>query len=267
MNRITAVFQSESVTIERFDHPRHYVQCDHDLEATRDVAVTFVERGRFSIHEGKEFWHFQHRDVLVSVPGKFRHYRHFEECPDDVCLSISFAPDVVEDGLGRAPSPQTDPRIAACLATDFARFLIGVALSSSDPLAIEEKAFHCILALSVDSWDRPRDNTANLAHAQQIRRAIEKMTANPAEACSLSSLARETGMSAFHFARIFSALVGLPPHQYLLQLRIRRAAAMLREGASVMQAAVGSGFENVAHFSRTFQRRMGMSPSRYPSGR
>jgi transcriptional regulator GlxA family with amidase domain len=119
----------------------------------------------------------------------------------------------------------------------------------------------------VDSWDRPRDNTANLAHAQQIRRAIEKMTANPAEACSLSSLARETGMSAFHFARIFSALVGLSPHQYLLQLRIRRAAAMLREGASVMQAAVGSGFENVAHFSRTFQRRMGMSPSRYPSGR
>ena len=71
MNRITAVFQSESVTIERFDHPRHYVHCDHDLEATRDVAVTFVERGRFSIHEGKEFWHFQHRDVLVSVPTMY----------------------------------------------------------------------------------------------------------------------------------------------------------------------------------------------------
>jgi AraC-like DNA-binding protein len=53
------------------------------------------------------------------------------------------------------------------------------------------------------------------------------------------------------------------PHQYLLGLRLRGAARLLRDGAAVTDAALANGFENLSHFSRTFRRRFGVSPRRY----
>jgi AraC-like DNA-binding protein len=46
---------------------------------------------------------------------------------------------------------------------------------------------------------------------------------------------------------------------------LRRAAELLRMGASVAEAALKSGFPDVNHFSKTFRRRFGVPPSRYPS--
>src|SRR5205085_7804679 len=82
---------------------------------------------------------------------------------------------------------------------------------------------------------------------------------------SLSSLDADAGMSPFYFARVFSELIGEPPHRYLLRSRLRHAADMLNEGAPVTEAAVKSGFADVNHFSKTFRRRYGIPPSRYSS--
>jgi AraC-like DNA-binding protein len=263
MNRTTAVFRSASVTIERFDHPAHRVHSDQDSEITHDVAVTFVEGGRFALQESRSTWTFQIGDVLVSTPGIPRCYRHFEECPDDVCLSISFVPESVEDALGNARKPSPLPRISRAPATEFAYFLIRSAVASRDTLWIEEAAFHSLLALASDSWDHPPRELTSGAHAHRIRNAIELMSEQSAEEHSLSSISRELGMSPFHFARTFSGLVGLSPHQYLLHIRLRRSAMLLRLGASVTDAALNSGFENLAHFSRSFRRRFGVNPSKY----
>lgn len=265
MNRAATVFNSASVIVERFDHPEDRVHCDHDSEITQDVAVTFVERGSFALQERRANWAFERGDVLVSVPEIVRRYQHFEECPDDVCLSISFAPDTVEDALGKFRRPSTPPRIPCAPATEFAYFLVRSALASQDMMWIEEAGFHSLLALTNYSWsDRPRQAVSG-AHAHRIRHAIELISDRLALQCSLSSISREVGMSPFHFARTFSGLVGLSPHQYLLQLRLRRSAMLLREGASVTTAALRSGFDNLPHFSRSFRRRFGVNPSKYPA--
>ena len=91
------------------------------------------------------------------------------------------------------------------------------------------------------------------------------MTSRPEENHSLTSLAAEAGMSPFYFARVFSELVGEPPHRYLLRFRLRRSAKLLRMGALVTEAAIKSGFPDVSHFSKTFHRRYGVPPSRYTS--
>ena len=265
MNRAATVFNSASLIVERFDHPEHQLHRDHDSEITQDIAVTFVERGRFAFQERRSRWDFERGDVLVSAPGVIRRYQHFQECPDDVCLSISFAPDTVEDALGKFRSPSPAPRVPRGPATEFAYLLIRSALASQDRMWIEEAGFHSLLALTNDSWtDRTRQPVSG-AHAHRIRRAIELMSDRLTVRCSLSSISRELGMSPFHFARTFSGLVGLSPHQYLLQLRLRRSARLLREGASVTTAAVRSGFDSLSHFSRSFRRRFGVSPSKYPA--
>jgi AraC-like DNA-binding protein len=125
-------------------------------------------------------------------------------------------------------------------------------------------AFHSLLALAKDAWNRRNQQTISVAHTHRIRNAIEFMSQEITERCSLTSISREVGMSPFHFARTFSGLVGLSPHQYLLSLRLRRSAIMLRQGASVTTAALSNGFDNLGHFSRSFRRRFGMNPSKYP---
>jgi AraC family transcriptional regulator len=267
MNRVVTVFDSASVVIERFDHPADCVHCDYDAEQTKDIAVTFVEKGRFALKEGGNSWTFRAGDVLVSTPGRLRQYRHFEECPDDVCLSISFAPETVEDALGNSFAPFPPTQIGNGPATQFASLQIRRAVGSLDPLGIEAMAFHCLLALAKDAWNRQNHQTIGTAHTRRIRNAIELMSQELSGRCSLTSISREVGMSPFHFARTFSGLVGLPPHQYLLWLRLRRSALMLRQGASVTAAAFNNGFDNLSHFSRSFRRRFGVNPSKYPCTR
>ncbi len=267
MNSSARLFESASVVIERFSHPPGQPHRDSDAEVAAQVAVSFVERGRFSLRQDKTWFSFEPSDVLISVPGSVRQYRHSDECPDDVCLSVSFAPETLEDAVGDTHSVLPHPRVPGGPAAGFTRALIESALGTRDSLWIEEAALHGTLAFS-DRWRERRLSLPHAAaHARTIRRAMEFMAAKSADPCSLTAVAREIGMSPFHFARLFGELAGTTPHQYLVGVRLRRSATMLREGASVTEAAMANGFENLSHFSRTFQRRFGVSPRRYASFR
>jgi AraC-like DNA-binding protein len=265
MNASAPLFESASVVIERFSHLPGLPHRDPDAEVTGQVAVSFVESGRFSLRQDKDWFTFEPSNVLVSVPGLVRQYRHLEECPDDVCLSVAFAPEAIEDAVGDTRTLLPHPRVAAGPAADFAHALMVSALASREPLWIEEAAFHATLAFS-DAWRERRLRAPHAAaHTRAVRRSMEFMAAGAAGPCSLSTVAREIGMSPFHFARLFSELAGTSPHQFLLALRLRRSAAMLRSGASVTDAAMSSGFENLSHFSRSFRRRFGVNPRTYAS--
>ncbi len=88
-----------------------------------------------------------------------------------------------------------------------------------------------------------------------------------------SAASRRTLGSAFFESaceiRLFKAATAILPlsDQALLHVRLRHSAQMLRQSASVTTAALNSGFENLSHFSRSFRRRSGMSPSKYPGAR
>ena len=95
---------------------------------------------------------------------------------------------------------------------------------------------------------------------QAIRARLET---DHAEAHSLAALGRQAGMSPYHLAHVFRELVGVPPHRYLLESRLRRASARLRDGESVTETCFAVGFSNLSHFIRLFRRRYGVTPSKY----
>jgi AraC-like DNA-binding protein len=80
---------------------------------------------------------------------------------------------------------------------------------------------------------------------------------------SLVSLASLVGLSPFHLCRVFKEVVGLTPHAYQDQLRVRRAKQLLAEEVPIAQAAVEAGFYDQAHLTRHFKRMMGITPGRY----
>jgi len=77
----------------------------------------------------------------------------------------------------------------------------------------------------------------------------------------VARLARVSGISAAHFARCFKAAFGVPPHRYLLTLRIERAAALLRDtDLSTTEIALRTGWRSLGTFGRTFRDITGESP-------
>jgi len=78
---------------------------------------------------------------------------------------------------------------------------------------------------------------------------------------ALGSLAREAGLSPYHFLRTFQQLTGVTPHQYLRRLRLRKAAVRLASGREkVLHIALDCGFGDLSNFNRAFRAEFGVSP-------
>jgi AraC family transcriptional regulator len=77
-------------------------------------------------------------------------------------------------------------------------------------------------------------------------------------------MARETGLSPFHFLRVFNRVFGVTPHQYLVRSRLRHAARLLIEDTrAITDVAFDVGFNDLSNFVRTFHRAAGISPARF----
>ena len=75
---------------------------------------------------------------------------------------------------------------------------------------------------------------------------------------------REAGISPFHFLRLFSSVLGVTPHQYLVRSRLRHAARLLAdEDRSITDIAYDVGFGDLSNFVRTFHRAAGVSPLQF----
>jgi AraC family transcriptional regulator len=97
-----------------------------------------------------------------------------------------------------------------------------------------------------------------------VRRVVEYVEANLERDITLHDLAGEAQMSVYHFARSFKLRTGLAPHQYILHRRIELARSLLTDRVlSVGDVAVRCGFAHHSHFSDTFHRLMGMTPTEY----
>ena len=98
----------------------------------------------------------------------------------------------------------------------------------------------------------------------RIRRALAFMDERFSSPLSLGEVARKAGLSRFHFCRIFHRDTGRLFHDYLQELRVRRAQVLLAtHHLPITEVAYAVGFSDLSHFDRTFRRRVGRSPSQY----
>jgi len=94
----------------------------------------------------------------------------------------------------------------------------------------------------------------------RVKRHLEAAFEAPV---SLADLAELSGMNPYRLARAFTREWGMPPHAYLVQVRVRHAAALLRRGLAPGQAAAEAGFADQSHLNRHFLRAFGVTPGMY----
>lgn len=81
---------------------------------------------------------------------------------------------------------------------------------------------------------------------------------------SVETIARECGLSEYHFFRLFKATFGISPHQFLIRKRIERACELLQHpGLSISEIAHQCGFSDIFTFSKSFKKHTGFSPTHY----
>ena len=99
---------------------------------------------------------------------------------------------------------------------------------------------------------------------RRVRRVLEYMDAKYMEPLSLDDLAREAGVSRFHFVHLFRARVGVTPHRHVVRLRMDAAAALLIEtDLSVQDIALACGYHTAGHFAAAFRRHFAQALHEY----
>lgn len=98
---------------------------------------------------------------------------------------------------------------------------------------------------------------------RQIAQAVRLLSTNYAQPISIDRLARSFGYHRTHFSTMFRRAVGLSPKQYLLKIRMERAASLLMTALPIEQVASSVGFGDPLYFSKQFRRWSGLSPTDY----
>jgi AraC-like DNA-binding protein len=94
-------------------------------------------------------------------------------------------------------------------------------------------------------------------------KAREYLHAHLQQDVGMDELALATGVDRFRLTRAFKSAFGLPPHAYLVQLRLARARHLLARGAQPADVATDLGFADQSHLGRWFVRAYGLTPAAY----
>ncbi len=118
------------------------------------------------------------------------------------------------------------------------------------------------LLTSMQTVYRLRDNGRKEMDAD-IKILADKITSHPEQELPIETLAADIFVSKYYLIRKFKSSIGMTPHQFCIQNRIRKSQRMLDEEKTVSRIAAEMGFYDQSHFDKTFQRIVGISPSEY----
>jgi AraC family transcriptional regulator len=118
---------------------------------------------------------------------------------------------------------------------------------------------------SVAVTDPQPGNVRLLPQSRAVGDAIAFIQDHYAQPITLDDIAAAAHLSPYHLARLFKQATGHTPHQYLIQIRVNSARALLTSGAgqrSLAEVATAVGFADQSHLTRHFKRQFGITPKR-----
>lgn len=230
-------------------------------EAHVDFSVSYVRRGSFGYHSRGRSADLVAGSVLSGCDGDSFMCTHDHHVCGDECLWFRLAPAAQELIGGNREVWRTGGLPPLPGLGELGELGQACAAGHAD-LGLDEVGL-AFAARFVDTVaGRSRRRTEH--RARDRRRIVDIALWIDAHAdtdLDLAQAARVAGISPYHFLRLFAAVLGVTPHQYLVRARLRRAARLLAEGDQpVTDIAYTVGFGDLSNFVRSFHRAAGVSP-------
>jgi AraC-like DNA-binding protein len=113
-------------------------------------------------------------------------------------------------------------------------------------------------------WPMPIHREIGTLPVSRLRRVTDYIDAHLDHDLTLARLGAVVCMSPYHFARLFQRTTGLPPHRFVVRVRLEHATTLLASTElSIARIAQAVGFRTPSHFSTVFRRIMGVTPRAY----
>jgi AraC-like DNA-binding protein len=230
------------------------------VERHQSHSVSYVRKGSFGYNTRGQSFELVPGSILIGHAGDEYTCTHDHVCGDE-CLSFFLGPELVEAIGGDAKLWQIGavPPLPELMVT---AELAQAAADGRSDVGLDELGI--LFASRLVETVSGRSRKLGAAKQRDRRRAVETalwIDAHSHHDINLEQAAMRADISPFHFLRLFSSVLGVTPHQYLVRSRLRHAARLLAEGGrSVTDVAYDVGFGDLSNFVRSFHRAAGVSP-------
>ncbi|AUG41444.1 MULTISPECIES: AraC family transcriptional regulator [Pseudomonas] len=247
----------------------HFTGHAYDPHWHDSYLVGVTEEGVQQFHCRRERFHSTPGKVFLLEPGEIHDgdapteggftYRMLYLDPQwlERELSALFEEAPADSQLSFASTLASDQRLAQATSTAFHSLHHGelriVRQSAMDQL-LDQLTGHL-------HWRKRYHQDPRLPLV--AHKARDYLHAHAQQDISLDELGAVCGVDRFRLTRAFKAAYGLPPHAYLVQLRLAKARRLLARGAQPAEVAMALGFADQSHMGRWFVRAYGLTPAAY----
>ena len=217
---------------KRFDSHNHVGHYIVSLVMQGEVTV-YLGNGKLVCHEG---------DVFTIPP-----YAMHSVCQEREACLLSMC-------IGTAFVMETDSETAEGIVRGLLKDAVGQGIFGK---AQEEK-----LLVSMQAVFHVQDMGGKEMDTD-IKILADRITSNPEFELPIETLAADIFVSKYYLIKKFKRSVGMTPHQFCIQNRIRKSQGLLNEEKTVSRIATEMGFYDQSHFDKAFQKIVGISPSEY----
>jgi AraC family transcriptional regulator len=228
------------------------------------VSIAVVVAGNFTYRSSQGRSFLSPGAVLLGNAGTCFTCGH-DHGEGDRCIAFHFEPGFFQDTAAAAGSRRdTFEHNSLPALRRLAPFAARAAIAAAGgQVSFEELGLELAAATLEDTG--PKHPLRTSPHDEKrVADVIGYLGEHFSEPCTLGDLARRTGLSPYHFLRIFRATTGLTPHQHLLRARLRAGAAWLAQTKMpVTEVALGTGFQDLSNFTRSFRAEYDLSPTQY----
>ncbi|HYY57740.1 MAG TPA: AraC family transcriptional regulator [Pyrinomonadaceae bacterium] len=254
-------------------------------EYVDSFSINFTRRGSFGYSVGSRAFDVHSGVILFEQAGSERVVSHGHSPTRDECTSLELTDSFFEElkeqwertgfdeGCGIAPGTRGGG-VAVFPLTPGLEYLHASLFNAARAKATASRLQTDVLLVALlqeigqvfakrEAGDR-FDEKLKERHLDTIDRAKSFIIANFQRELSLEVIARHARVSVFHFSRLFKHFTSLSPYQYLIDVRLRHAALLLRHTSlSVTEICYDAGFNSFEHFIATFKQNYSSSPLRF----
>jgi AraC family transcriptional regulator len=207
--------------------------------------------------------------LLLGSAGQRFECGH-EHGEGDRCISFWYAPDYFERitsdaGVRHARAGFNRLRLPAMRPMSSLIASACVGMNGSSQISWEELSLKLAgLTAQLLNGVTPRFGNSLPSAQARVTRVLRTIEKSPEARWPIEVLAKNAGLSPYHFLRTFEDVTGVTPHQYLLRTRLREAAMRITSARDkILDVALDSGFGDVSNFNRAFREEFGVSPRVY----